>query len=98
MSSNCLNINIGLRESVFTANVKVTNEQLTAVVAAPSCLSVDIRLIQLALRLNACNIGKELTVKGSNVCGVDFSWDTLYDLDGVALFDAENKRLLINIK
>lgn len=95
MSSNCLNVNIGLRESVIAVNVELANKPLKAVATTPQLLSVDVRLKEPILRLSVRNAGKELFVRSQNVCGVDFSWDSVADSEGVALFDADNERLLI---
>lgn len=96
--NSCLNIKISANEGIKAGATILPREVLK--VSATSLMSFEVRIEgrNELLRFLIKSTAPHIKVNGSNVCGVDFSWDSLLDCDGVALFDADNERLLINIK
>lgn len=96
--NGCLNVKISVNEGIKAGATILPREVLhvSATSLVPFEVKVDGR--NEPLRFLIQSTAPHIKVNGSNVCGVDFSWDSLLDFDGIALFDADNERLLINIK
>lgn len=107
--SGCLNVRISANERIkacatipkerIKAGVTILQKEvLNASVTSLVPLEVRVEGRNKPLRFLIQSTAPHIKVNGSNVCGVDFSWDSIFDYDGIALFDADNERLLINIK
>lgn len=96
--NSCLNVKISVNEGIRAGATILQREVLkvSATYLAPFKVKIEGR--NEPLRVLIQSSAPHIKVNGSNVCGVDFSWDSLLDFDGIALFDADNERLLINIK
>lgn len=92
MNSNCLSVNIRLCNEVSTT-VTVQNEPLAVSVYEVDPLVANIRIVGFPLTAYVRSISEHIKVRCSNVCGVDLVRGVLYDIDGIALFDADNEQL-----
>lgn len=96
--NGCLNVIISKSEGIKAGATILPREVLK--VSATSLVPFEVKIEgrNEPLRFLIQSSAPHISVNGSNVCGVDFSWDSLFDFDGIALFDADNERLLINIR
>lgn len=96
--NSCLNVKISVNEGIKAGATILPREVLN--VSATSLVPFEVKIEgrNEPLLFLVQSTAPHIKVNGSNVCGVDFSWDSLLDFDGIALFDADNERLLINIK
>lgn len=96
--SNCIKVNISANEGIKAQIKAIPQEDLKVSIDCSSPLVVVLDCVLSPIKPVLHSAAPHIEVNTSNVCGVDFSWDTLYDSDNVALFDANNEWLLINIK
>ena len=96
--NGCLNVKISVNKGIKADAIILPREVLK--VSATSLVPFEVKIDRRnePLRFLIQSIAPHIKVNGSNVCGVDFSWDSLSSFEGIALFDADNERLLINIK
>lgn len=96
--NSCLNVKINVNTGIKASATILTREVLN--VSATSLIPFEVKIDgrNEPLRFLIQSTAPHIKVNGSNVCDVNFSWDSLLDFDGIALFDADSERLLINIK
>lgn len=95
--SGCLSVKISANEGIKAGATILPRDVLK--VSATSLVPFEVRVEgrNEPLRFLVQSTAQHIKVNGSIVCGVN-SWDSLFDYDGIALFDADNERILINVK
>ena len=62
-----------------------------------NCLSVIVTNLTNGMDISVTDISNHPVAYCSSICGIDLTWDSIADADGMTLLDANGEELLVKI-